>query len=115
MSIPQEPLGDQAASIVAIVGAIRVLDMELGKWPANSDKFKALSRARRALTEGFGEVEEQGEEMQPALQKAYLTSMLGPKPVPPPPPQPAPGMGGPPGMGAAPLGPGAQMGGMAPQ
>ena len=98
---------------VAIVGAMQVLDRQVLKWEPGSKEAKYILKARKALTRVAGKQEEDAEQLSPALLKLYLSELLGPQNPPQPPQGAAPQSQ--PGMGAAPLGPGAPMGGMAPQ
>jgi hypothetical protein len=113
MAVQQDPEGDQMESRVAIVGAMQVLDRQVLKWEPGSKEAKYILKARKALTRVAGKQEEDAEQLSPALMKLYLSELLGPQNPPQPPQGAAPQP--PPGMGAAPLGPGAPMGGMAPQ
>ena len=112
MSVQQDPEGDQMESRVAIVGAMQVLDRQLLKWEPGSKEAKYILKARKALTRVAGKQEEDAEQLSPALLKLYVSELLGPTN---PQPQPQGAAQPQPGMGAAPLGPGAPMGGMAPQ
>jgi hypothetical protein len=115
MATEQRPEGEQLASKVSILGARRVLEQQLLKWPRGSTEARQIMKSLKALTRITGKDEDESEELSGALLKTYTMDLLGPKPVSkpqtPPPgaaPQPNP-------TGAQPLGPGAPMGGMPPQ
>lgn len=113
MATPQDAEGDEMAAMVEITFARRRLLQASTKFKPDSKNAKLLRKVGRTLTRVVGKDDDDAEELSPALTKFYLSDVLGPKAPPPQQPQaPAPQQ---PTPGAQPLGPGAPMGGMAPQ
>jgi hypothetical protein len=72
---PQVPQGEQASADAGVAVAIRLLERALVAHGSTTDKGKKLAQALSTLVKGFGQSEDESNEIMPA---EIRTALMGP-------------------------------------